>query len=159
MIWRHRMVGARRGRIARDTYISTVGQMLTRDWFTLDRCDVLTQLEIVDQLVAVYPNRYLSRGAAVRFVLDKAIGQVVAACRVSSDHPTRRIADYLEARQSGKSVSAVAREWSLSREYVSRAIGRRAIELVIDRVLVLGHRKLVAQESAGPLAETQQRPA
>ncbi len=135
----------RRGRIARDTYISTVGQMLTRDWFTLDRCDILTQLEIVDQLVAAYPNRYLSRGAAVRFVLDKAIGQVVAACRASSDHATRRIADYLEARQSGQSISAIARAWGLSREYTSRAIGRRAVELVTDRVLVLGRRKLMAQ--------------
>jgi hypothetical protein len=139
------MSEARRGRIARDTYISTVGQMLTRDWFALERCDILTQLEIVDQLVAAYPTRYLSRGAAVRFVLDKAIGQVVAACRASSDHATRRIADYLEARQSGLSVSAIAREWGLSREYTSRAIGHRAIELVTDRVLLLGRRKLMAQ--------------
>jgi hypothetical protein len=90
-------------------------------------------------------DRVLSRGAAVRFVLDKAISQVVAACRAGSDHATRRIADYLEARQSGLSVSAIAREWGLSREYTSRAIGRRAGELVTDRVLVLGRRKLIAQ--------------
>src|SRR5262252_68197 len=92
----------------------------------------ITQLEIVDQLVAAYPHRHLSWGAAVRFVLDTAIGQVMAACRASSDHPTRRIAHSLEARPSGKSVSAIARDWSLSREYVARAIGRRAVELVTD---------------------------
>jgi hypothetical protein len=150
------MADARRGRISRATYISTVGRMLTRDWFALDGCDVLTQLEIVDQLVAAYPTRYLTRGAAVRFVLDKAIAQVIAACDASSDLFTRRIASYLEARQAGKSVSAIAREWRLSREYVSRAIGRRAAELVTDRVLVLGRRKLVAQT---PGALSQERSA
>jgi hypothetical protein len=150
---------ARRGRIARDTYLRTVGQMLTRDWFALDRCDILTQLEIVEQLVAGYPTRYLSRGAAVRFVLDKAIGQVVAACRASSDSATRCIAEFLEARQAGKSVAAIAREWRLSREYVSRAIGRRAIALVTDRVLVLGRRKPVVQPPNGSVTPSGKRSA
>src|SRR5579871_2901699 len=123
------MADGRRGRISHEVYAATVGRMLTRDWFALDTCDVLTQLEVVTRLVEAYSNRYLTRGAAVRFVLDKAIALVIAACGTSSDLSTRRVSAYLVARQEGKTVSAIAREWRLSREYVSRVVGHRAVEL------------------------------
>jgi hypothetical protein len=154
------MAERRRGRIAHATYVRTVGQMLTRDWYALDDCEILTQLELVDQLVASHPTRYLCRGAAVRAILDRAIAQVVAACRASSDTGSRRMADFLEARQRGLSVAAVAREWGISREYISRTVGRRAIRLVTDRVLAFGQRSLVVEESSGGSSATgEQRTA
>jgi hypothetical protein len=142
------MAEARRGRISRATYIRVVGQMLTRDWYALDQCDVLTQLDLVEQLVAAYPTRYHCKGAAVRALLDRAISQVIAACRSSADQRSQRVATFLEARQAGQSVTAIARKWGISREYVSRAVGRRAVELVTDHVLALGHRRLVLREAS-----------
>ena len=37
----------RRGRISVTEYEGVVGRMLTRDWFVLDACDTLTQLELI----------------------------------------------------------------------------------------------------------------
>jgi len=71
MIGRQAVAEARRGRISHVIYVRTVGQVLTRDWFALGGCDVLAQLELVGQLVATYPERYLSRGWAIRAVLDR----------------------------------------------------------------------------------------
>lgn len=137
---------ARRGRIPHAAYTKAVGRTLAQDWYALEQCDLLTQLELVDQLVIANPSRYLSKGAAVRAILDKAAAQVVAACRQSSDRGSARIAEFVEARCRGRSVSEIARDWGLSREYVSRRVGRQAMRLVTDRVLALGRRQLVVQE-------------
>lgn len=136
----------RRGRIPHAVYVEAVGRALIQDWYALEQCEVLTQLELVDQLVIANPSRYLSKGAAVRAILDKAAAQVVAACRQSSDRGSARIASFLEAQARGESVSDIARDWGLTREYVSRRVGRHAIHLVTDRVLALGRRQLVVQE-------------
>ena len=141
------MTATRLGRISQATYIKEVGRMLTRDWFALEQCDVLTQLEIVGQLVSAYPNKYLSPGWAVRAILDKAIAQVIAVSRSSKDEHTRRIALFLELRQQGESVSSIARSWGLSRECVSRTVSRQAIQLVTDRVLKLARRSPNSQEA------------
>jgi hypothetical protein len=149
MIVRREMNERRRGRIPIAEYEAVVGRMLTRDWFALDECDTLTQLDLIESLVTIHPARYPSRGAAVRWLLDKAIDQVVAACEASADAGSLRIAEFLRQRRAGVSVVAMAREWGLSREYVSRTIGRRATQLVTRRVLALGRRTLIAHpESA-----------
>ncbi len=135
----------RRGRIPVAEYEAVVGRMLTRDWFALDECDTLTQLDLIESLVTTHPARYPSRGAAVRWLLDKAIDQVVATCEASADAGSLRIAEFLRQRRTGASVVAIARAWGLSREYVSRTIGRRATQLVTRRVLALGRRTLIAQ--------------
>jgi hypothetical protein len=132
----------RRGRISHATYVRTVGQMLTRDWFALDRGDVLTQLEIVGQLVAAYPNRFLSPGWAVRALLDKAMDDVMAAARKSKDGQGQRIAQFLELRRQEQTVTDIAKAWELSRECVSRTISRKAILLVTDRFLLLSKASL-----------------
>lgn len=134
---------SRRGRISRAVYVRTVGQMLTRDWYALESCEVLTQLDIVAQLVAKYPDRYPSVGWAVRGVLDKAISSVIALCQARPDQASQRLAAFLEARRSGKSVTAIAREWELSREYVSRTVGRQAILLVTEKVLAISRLSVV----------------
>lgn len=139
------MSDRRRGRISVAEYESVVGRMLTRDWFALDECDTLTQLSLIESLVTTHPARYPSHGAAVRWLLDKAIDQVIAACEASADAGSLRIVEFLRQRRSGASVVEVAREWGISREYVSRTIGRRATQLVTRRVLALGRRTLVAQ--------------
>jgi hypothetical protein len=136
----------RRGRISMAEYEAVVGRMLTRDWFALDHCDVLAQLDIVNSLINRYPARFLSKGAAVRWLLDKAIDQVIAACEASADAGSLRVAQFLQQRQAGASVAAIAREWGISREYVSRTIGRRAVQLVTKRVLALGRRTLVVHD-------------
>lgn len=138
----------RRGRISVVEYEAVVGRMLTRDWFVLDTCEVLTQLDLVESLVATHPARYPSRGAAVRWLLDKAIDQVVAACDASADTGSVRIAEFLRRWRAGDSVVAIAREWGISREYVSRTVGHRAIHLVTRRVLAIGRRTLVAQPTS-----------
>lgn len=142
---------ARRGRIAHTTYQRLIGKGLTQDWYTLDRCEALTRLELVDELVRTYPKRYITRGAAVRAILDKATDQVIAACRQSADHGSERIATFLESRSQGVSVSEIARDWGLSREYVSRRVGRQAIGLVTDRVLAIGRHPLVLQQAYEPV--------
>src|SRR5262245_61077775 len=45
-----------------------------------------------------------ARGAAVRWLLDKAIVQVVAACDASADAGSLRIAGFLRRRRAGDSV-------------------------------------------------------
>jgi hypothetical protein len=126
-----------------------VGKGLTQDWYALDHCEVLTQLELVDHLVKAYPKRFLTKGAAVRAILDKAMDQVIAACRQSSDHGSERIASFLEARTRGESVADIAREWGLSREYVSRRVGRQAIGLVTARAVAIGRQTLAIHEPHG----------
>jgi hypothetical protein len=112
----------------------------------LDSCEILTQLEVVDQLVSAYPNRFLSPGWAVRALLDKAIDDVMAAARKSKDDQSQRIALFLELRRQGQSVTAIALAWGLSRECVSRTISRKAILLVTDRLLKLGRSHLMDKE-------------
>ncbi len=149
------MAEGRRGRISQATYLRVVGAMLTRDWFALDQCDILTQLDLVEQLVTQYPTRYLCKGLAVRAILDKAIQQVIDACRASADPASVRVATYLDLRKQGQTTAAIARSWGMTREYVSRSVGRRAIHLVTDRTLRLGRRQLVAHDAS----EATRRPA
>lgn len=141
---------SRRGRISRAVYVRTVGQMLTRDWYTLESCEVLTQLDIVAQLVAKYPDRYPSVGWAVRGMLDKAISSIIALCQARPDQASQRLAAFLEARRQGKSVTAIAREWDLSREYVSRTVGRQAILLVTEKVLAISRLTVIEPKSETP---------
>jgi hypothetical protein len=141
------MVDSRKGRISRTTYIHVVGHMLIRDWFALEHCETLTQLELVGHLVAAYPNRYLSPGWAVRALLDRAIDDIIAVSRKSKDEGGQRLAKFLELRRQGKQVKEIAEQWELTREHLSRSVNRRAIELVTDRLLVLGRRKLLPVEA------------
>ena len=92
--------------------------------------------------------RFLSKGAAVRWPLDKAIDQVIAACEASADTGSLRVVRFLQQRQAGASVAAFAREWGISREYVSRTVGRRAVQLVTKRVLALGRRTIIAHDTS-----------
>ncbi len=146
MIAGYEMGERRRGRIPVAEYEAVVGRMLTRDWFTLDTCDTLTQLDLVESLVTTHPARYPSRGAAVRWLLDKAMDQVIAACEASADTGSVRIADFLRQRRSGVTVVEIARTWGISREYVSRTVSRRATQLVTRRVLALGRKTLIARQ-------------
>lgn len=139
----------RRGRISQATYVRTVGQMLTRDWFALERCEVLTQLEIVGQLVQAYPHRFLSLGWAVRALLDKAMDDVIAVARKSKDAAGQQIADFLDLRRQGQSVTDIAKAWGLSRECVSRTVSRKAILLVTDRLLQMGKAHLSDAQTDG----------
>jgi hypothetical protein len=75
---------------------------------------------------------------------------------MQSDPASERLATFLEERRTGKTVTAIAREWGLSREYVSRTVARQAIRLVTDRVLVIGRRRLALKES--PTIEGQRAP-
>jgi hypothetical protein len=137
MIGRQAVAEARRGRISHATYIRIIGQALTRDWYALEGCEVLAQLELVGQLMAAHPERYPSRGWAVRAVLDRAMRDVIALCASKPDPASARLARFLEARPKGESVAAIARTWGLSREHLSRSVGHQAIVLVTDRVLAL----------------------
>jgi hypothetical protein len=147
------------GRISHATYVRTIGRMLTRDWYALDACEVLTRLDLVTRLVAASPDRYPSKGWAVRVVLDKAIAGVIALCDARQDPASARLAQYLEARWHGRSVGAIAQERGLSREHVSRSVGRQAIVLVTDRVIVLNSRA-VATAKSGPkeIADASEHP-
>jgi hypothetical protein len=136
----------RRGRIPHATYVRVVGQMLVRDWFALESCEMLTQLELVGRLVEAYPDHYPSRGWAVRALLDKAIDDVLALCGSRPDAANMRLVRFLEARRAGKSVTAIALEWGLSRECVSRKVGHQAVLLVTDRLLARNRRGLSARE-------------
>jgi hypothetical protein len=148
MIAGYEMGEGRRGWIPVAQYEAVVGRMLTRDWFTLDSCDSLTQLDLVESLVTAHPARYPSHGAAVRWLLDKAMDQVIAACEASADAGSTRIAEFLRQRRSGVTVVEIARTWGISREYVSRTVSRRATQLVTRRVLAMGRRTLEAQSSS-----------
>ncbi len=125
----------RRGRISHATYLQAVGQSLARDWFGLEKCDILSQLDLVQHLVALHPDRYPSPGWAVRALLDKSMDDVVALCRSHPDSMNLRIIEFMEARRSGTSIKAIAERWGLSRECVSCTVGRQVTRLVTDRVL------------------------
>ena len=148
---------ARRGRTSHAAYIRVVGQALTRDWYALEACETLTQLDLVTRLVESRPDRYPTRGWAVRAILNKAIGDTIDLCHLQSDPASERLAAFLEERRTGKTVTAIAREWGSSRECVSRTVARQAIRLVTDRVLVLGRRRLALKES--PTNREQRSPA
>jgi hypothetical protein len=135
------MTETKRGRISHATYAHTIGLMLTRDWFALEECEVLTQLDIVKRLVSDYPSKYLTPGWAVRRVLDKAITRVIQASKASHDARIQKIATYLELRLQYQSTSDIAHQWGVSRECVSRTIGRQAILLVTDQVLAMNREK------------------
>jgi len=143
------MKDTRKGRISHATYMRVVGQVLINDWFALDKCETLTQIAVVQELVAAYPNRFLSPGWAVRALLDRAIDEVIALARKSKDSHDYRLADFLELRRQHKSVTAIAKEWRLSRECVSRTVGRKAINLVTERFLALTKRKVDAPLAGG----------
>jgi hypothetical protein len=138
---------SRRGRTSHATYVRVVGQVLTRDWYALETCEALKQIDLVGRLVESRPDRYPTRGWAVRAILNKAIGDTIDLCHMQSDRASERLAAFLEARSGGKTVTAIAREWGLSRECVSRTVARQAIRLVTDRVLALGRRRLALKES------------
>jgi hypothetical protein len=95
----------RRGRISHTAYVRVVGQALPRDWFALESCEILAQLDLVERLVARYPERYPSRGWAVRAFLDKAVDDVVTLCQSRSDLASMQLVRFLEARRNGASVA------------------------------------------------------
>lgn len=140
------MSETKRGRIPYEAYVKTVGQMLTRNWYVLDQCEMLTQLEVIQYLVSVNPTKYPRPGIAVRALLDKAIDQVIVATIDNPHYQTQLTARFLQYRIQGITVSEIAKNWGFSREYISRTIGKQAITLVTDRVLKIGRRKLVAKE-------------
>ncbi|MBA2682275.1 MAG: hypothetical protein H0U76_28265 [Ktedonobacteraceae bacterium] len=67
----------------------------------------------------------------------------------SKDTSDHRIADFLERRRQHQSVMAITKEWNLSRECVSRTVGRKAVNLVTDRLLALTKRKVDASLADG----------
>jgi hypothetical protein len=134
----------RRGRISHATYVRIMGQALPKDWFALETCEVLAQLELVDHLIARYPERYPSRGWAIRALLDKAIEDVASLCQSRSDLTSRRLIHFLEARRAGRSVKEIALDWGLSRECVSRTVGRQAAMMIAERVLTRNRRHIQA---------------
>ena len=102
---------AKRGRTSHAAYMRVVGQALTRDWYALEACETLTQLDLVSRLVETRPDRYPTRGWAVRAILNKAIGDTIDLCHMQADPASERLAAFLEARRTGKTVTAIEREW------------------------------------------------
>jgi hypothetical protein len=115
---------------------------------------VLTPLEVVEQLLAAYPHRFPSPGWVVRALPDRAIDDVVVFSRKSSDERSLRVAQFLELRRQGQSVTAIAQWWGLTRECVSRTISHKAILLVTDRLLQFGKASLSEAQT-----DAKQRPA
>ncbi len=148
----------KRGRTPRAAYTEAVGKMLTRTWDVLDTCDVLTQLDVVQHFCEVNPRKYPTPGFAVRELLDLAMDQVQRIALTSKDIPTQRIAYYLLFRRDKKPVAFIAECFGLSREYVTRTIGKHAVQLVTERVLQIGRRKLVpvAEEKAAEPVSIEQ---
>jgi hypothetical protein len=140
-------------------YVQIVGRALCQDWYALDQCEALIQLEAIEHLVATYPERFFSRGWAVRALLDKAMDQVIAVTRAQADPRTRRIAEYLAERRAGRTVAEIAAHWRLSRECVSRTIGCQAVRLVTDRFLALARRTFTLKASVGATAPDAEAPA
>jgi hypothetical protein len=68
-------------------------------------------LEIVGQLVAAYPHRFLSPGFAVRALLDKAMDDVIASSSKSNDERSLRVVKFLELRRMEQTVTQIAQWW------------------------------------------------
>ena len=151
------MSESKRGRVPRSTYVHTISVKLMHDWMKLNQCELLTQLDIVQLLCEHNPRKYPTPGMAVRELLDTAIDQVIEVTLFNPNITVKRIGEYLNGRVMGKSVSFIADEWGLTREYVSRTIGRQAAELVTERVLKMARRKVVVkgadQEPMEPVKE------
>ncbi len=151
----------KRGRISHSAYEQAVGKMLMRTWDVLDTCDTLTQLDVVQHFCTVNPRKYPTPGFAVRELLDLAIEQVIRISLDAKDITTQRIAYYLMWRRDKQSIAFIGESFGLSREYVTRTIGKRAIQLVTGRVLLIGRRKLVPvteEKAPEPLPIEQMRP-
>ena len=102
----------------------------------------MIQLDLVWHLVSTCPETFPSPGWVVKALLDKAIDDVIAPCRSHPDVTNSRIVDLLEGRRSGDSVTDIVLRWNPSRECVSRTIGRNAVFLVAERVLVRNRKKM-----------------
>jgi len=76
-----------------------------------------------------------------------------------SDTANARLAQFLDARRAGTSVTAIALEWGLSRACVSRKVRRQAVLLVTDRVLARNQRGIPSREPVALPARGGPRPA
>lgn len=133
----HQEAGPRRGPKTKAEYAQVIGAHLMASASALDQCELLTNTPLVDYLLQRFPQRFILRGAAVRFALDTAIQRVIAQFATSSCATDRRIATYLTARCAGKRVKDIACELHVSREYITRITGRQARDFVADVFLAL----------------------
>jgi hypothetical protein len=132
------MAEARRGRKSQGAYRELVAKALVADRFTLDEFPVLCQLPAVEQWAAANPRELLPRGKALQLLLRRAIVDVIDALGEPDDVAVRRLVEYLELRyQKGWHVKTIAERWGCSTVQVWRGTGRRALDLVTARFLLL----------------------
>jgi hypothetical protein len=80
-------------------------------------------------------------GAAIRAMLDRAVGEVELLALNQRDTASQRIASFLHLwYKQGETVVTAAEVLELSRSYVAHTIQPRALELVAKRFLELAWR-------------------
>lgn len=132
------MAETRRGRKSQEAYRELVAKALLADRFTLEEFPVLSQLPAVEQWAAANPRELLPRGRALQHLLRHAVTDVIEAAGEPDDVAVRRLVEYLDMRYRKQCrVKAIADQWGCSSVQVWRSSGRRALDLVTARFLIL----------------------
>jgi hypothetical protein len=131
----------RRGRLSHDDYAKAVAAVLRADLFQLEECTLLGQLPGVRALAGRVKRSVFPTGAAIRALLDRAVGEVELLALNQRDTASQRIAAFLHLwYKQGETVVMAAEVLELSRSYVAHTIQPRALELVAKRFLELAWR-------------------
>jgi hypothetical protein len=131
----------RRGRLSHDDYAKAVASVLRADLFQLEECALLGNLPGVRALAGRVKRSVFPTGAAIRALLDRAVGEVELLALNQRDTASQRIAAFLHLwYKQGETVVTAAEVLELSRSYVAHTIQPRALELVAKRFLELAWR-------------------
>jgi hypothetical protein len=95
----------------------------------------------VRALVKQYRSEILPMGKALRYLLDRAAGDVIALGEVMNGTQTGRVATFLQLwYREQRTVADIARQMNLERTHVAKTVQRPARELVARRFLDLAER-------------------
>jgi hypothetical protein len=143
----------RRGRPSRDDYVRQVVPLIRADVWKLDECSAFAAYPAVRALAKQYRREILPMGKAMKCLIDRAVGDVIALGAVLSGTQSDRVATFLRLwYREERTVAAIARQLDLERTHVAKTVQRPALELVARRFLDLA-------EQTDPTAERVLEPS
>jgi hypothetical protein len=101
----------RRGRPSRDDYVRQLVPLIRADVWKLDECSAFSAYPAVRALTKQYRREILPMGKALKCLLDRAVGDVIALGEVISGTQTGRVATFLQLwYREERTVSDIARQ-------------------------------------------------
>lgn len=128
----------RRGRPSRNDYVRLVVPLIRADVWALNDCTTFMSYPAVQALMKQHQREILPIGVALKCLIDRAVGDVIALGEVVSGTQMDRVATFLRLwYREERTVAAIARQLELERTHVVKTIQRPALELVARRFLAL----------------------